>query len=152
MHLLQARDWAERVFRTCGVGVGGAFVTRCVCVWATARRSPTNVRRAFSFRKLFAGCCVFVAKAKFAPLRALLMTRHVSAVGNPAECLLGSWQPLHRVIECCGCRLVDPGCPVEDDVCLDALVSWLPGRSLFFFHVGVYYTFFPLTNWAITPY
>ena len=45
--LLHARGRAGRVFRTCGVGVGVAFVARCVCVWATARRFPTNARRAF---------------------------------------------------------------------------------------------------------
>ena len=45
--LLRARNRAGRVFRNCGVGVGGALVARCVCVWGTARRSPTNVRRAF---------------------------------------------------------------------------------------------------------
>ena len=44
--LMRASGKAGRVFRTCGVGVGGAFVARYVCVWATARRSPTNVRRA----------------------------------------------------------------------------------------------------------
>ena len=45
--LLRARGGAGRVFRTCGVGMGGALVARCVCVWGTARRSPKNVRRAF---------------------------------------------------------------------------------------------------------
>ena len=64
----------REIFRTRGVGAGGAFVARCVCVWATTRPSPTNVMRAFCFKKLFAGCYVFVAKAKFASLRALLMT------------------------------------------------------------------------------
>ena len=38
---------AGRVFRTGGVGVGDAFVARCVGMWATARWSPTNVIRAF---------------------------------------------------------------------------------------------------------
>ena len=28
------------VFRTCGAGVIGMLVARCVCVWATVRRSP----------------------------------------------------------------------------------------------------------------
>ena len=54
-----------------------------------------------------------------------------------------------RVLECCICRLVCPGCPVEDDVCLDVLVSWLPGR-LFIFLYGILPCFFSLANWAIT--
>ena len=45
--LRRPRGRAGRIVRTCGVGVGGAFVARCVCVWATTRRSPTNVRRTF---------------------------------------------------------------------------------------------------------
>ena len=45
--LLRARGGDGRVFRTCGIGVGGALVACCVCVWATARRSLTNVRQAF---------------------------------------------------------------------------------------------------------
>ena len=45
--LLRARGGAGRVFRTRGVGVDRALVARCVCVWATARRSSKNVRRAF---------------------------------------------------------------------------------------------------------
>ena len=35
-----------------------------------------------------------------------------------------------------------PGCPVEDDVCLDVLVSWLPARSFNFF-MWESTTFFP---------
>ena len=46
--LLQARGRAGRVFRTCGIGVGRAFVARCVCVWSTARRLK---RITFRFRK-----------------------------------------------------------------------------------------------------
>ena len=42
-----------------------------------------------------------------------------------------------------------PGCPVEDDVCLDVLVSWLAGR-LFNFFYGILLCFFPLSNWAMT--
>ena len=38
---------AGGIFCTCGAGGVGALVARCVRVWATARRSPTNVRRAF---------------------------------------------------------------------------------------------------------
>ena len=45
--LLRARGRSGRVFRTCGVGMGGALVARWVCVLATACRSPKNVRRAF---------------------------------------------------------------------------------------------------------
>ena len=61
--LLRARGVAGRVFRTCGVGAGGAFVARCLCVWARAHRSPRNVRQAFLFRNLFAGCYVLVARS-----------------------------------------------------------------------------------------
>ena len=35
-----------------------------------------------------------------------------------------------------------PGCPVEDYVRLDVLVSWLPGRCSICY-VGFYYVFFP---------
>ena len=45
--LVRARGVAGRVVRTCGVDVGGARVGRFFCGWATARRSPKNVRRAY---------------------------------------------------------------------------------------------------------
>ena len=37
-----------------------------------------------------------------------------------------------------------PGCPVEDDVCLDVLVSWLAGRLIHFFIWDSTMLFFPL--------
>ena len=62
--LLQAKGRDGRVFGICGAGVGGAFVARCIGVWATARRSLEKARRAFILGgKLFAGCYVFVSKS-----------------------------------------------------------------------------------------
>ena len=127
--LLRASGVACRVFCTCGVGVGGAFVARCVCVWAKAHRSLRNVRQPFGFRKLLAGCYVFAANSlncaasgTFDDASPCLPWSTPQIVDQEPGSLFG------RVLECCGCRSGCPGCPVVDDVCLDVLVSWLPGR------------------------
>ena len=149
--LLPARGRAGRVFRTCGVGVGGAFVARCVCVCATARESPTNVRRAFCLKKkMFAGCYAFVAKSKICAASGTLDDASACLPWAVPQSVLQEPDTLFgRVLECCGRRLVCLGCPVEDDVCLDVLVSWLPGR-LYIFLCGILLCFFPLANWPIT--
>ena len=127
----------------CGPRVGPVESTAPVALalverlWRVAfvcggHRSSVSKERETSLliSKIVAGCHVFVAKSEICAASGTL--------DDGSACL--PWaipQSVHqepssvseRVLEYCGCRLVCPGCPVEDDVCIDVLVSWLPGRS-----------------------
>ena len=73
-------------------------------------------------------------------------------MGIPLSVLQEPGTLFGRVLECYGCRLVCPGCPVEDDVYLDVFVSWLLGR-LFIFLCGILLCFFFLCKLGLaSPY